>query len=131
MLLVAYQALSLSTIGRATSTLVLAGKVYLTPVTTGRATSLVTISAIGNKIFDAMDTTGRALSAMSLTAKIPMTAASTGRATSSMELGGAFGFACTTTGRATSAFTILSTGYMAPPERTMNIPYEDRTMAFQ
>lgn len=130
-LLIAYRYLVGTITGRETSTTTIAGTVYMAPSTTCVATSDIDIVGQGQKPFDGLGTNGVATSSTALTARIPVAGTIPCAASSTTAIGGVLRFSGSTLARATSAMQLLATGFIAPNERTMSIPYEDRTMVVQ
>lgn len=127
-LLIAYRYFTGEILGRATSIFGIAGTVRLSGTTTGRATSTLDLTVQSDNTFDAIGTYGFADSATSLTAQIPLLGTIHCSAQAATALGGVLQITGSTVARATSVVQLLATGFLAPDERTMSIPYEDRTM---
>lgn len=127
-LLVAWRYLASTTLGQAIGELILAGSVYLSGSTTAGASSTVTMTAERQNNFPGMDGLCTATSTISLVAKIPLAATGEATATSTVLLGGLIALTGSTICQATGSLSVLVSGFPAPDERTMTIPYENRTM---
>ncbi len=127
-LLVAWRYLVGTTLGQAIGDLFLAGSVYLTGSTTPVASGTLDMTAWTQSQFPGIDGDCTATSAISLVAKIPLASTTVATAASTITLGGRIRIAGTAECQAVGTLAILVSGFPAPDERTMTIPYENRTM---
>ncbi|MFZ2306842.1 MAG: hypothetical protein WAW73_17485 [Rhodoferax sp.] len=130
-LLVVWRYLAGTTVGRAIGNLVLAGSVYMTGSTTAGATGSLEMTAERQNQFPGMDGLCSATSTISLIAKIPLAGTTTAVATSTISLCGLIAMTGSALCRATGTLSIAVSGFPAPDERTMTIPFENRTMVVQ